>query len=108
LQIASYDQAGAGQGEAFLGFQDVTTDSAGNANINFPYTPVAGKPFLAATATNQTTGDTSEFSRRNQSPINSIPGRTTTTTTNPDSITINSGNSVYNVLATPYPSELAV
>ncbi|NJK76491.1 MAG: right-handed parallel beta-helix repeat-containing protein, partial [Microcoleus sp. SU_5_6] len=74
----SYDPAGAGQGETFLGFQDVTTDSAGNANINFAYTPVAGKPFIAATATNKTTGDTSEFSRRNRSPINSIPGRTTT------------------------------
>jgi parallel beta-helix repeat protein len=103
---SSYDQAGAGQGEAFLGFQDVTTDSAGNANINFAYTPVPGKPVLAATATNETTGDTSEFSRRNQSPINSIPGRTTTTTTNPDNITINSGDLVYNVLATPYPSPI--
>jgi hypothetical protein len=105
---SSYDPAGAGQGETFIGFQDVMTDSAGNANINFAYTPVAGKPFLAATATNQTTGDTSEFSRRNQSPINSIPGRTTTTTTNPNSITINSGDFVYNVLATPYPSAIDV
>src|SRR4028119_1601343 len=105
---SSYDPAGAGQGETFLGFQDVTTDSAGNANINFAYTPVAGKPLLAATATNTTTGDTSEFSRRNQSPINSIPGRTTTTTTNPNNITLNSGNSVYNVLATPYPSAINV
>jgi hypothetical protein len=42
---SSYDQAGAGQGEAFLGFQDVTTDSAGNANINFAYTPVPGNRF---------------------------------------------------------------
>ncbi|MEG4209656.1 DUF4347 domain-containing protein, partial [Microcoleus sp. S13_B4] len=105
---SSYDPAGTGQGETFLGFQDVTTDSAGNANINFPYTPVAGKPVLAATATNKTTGDTSEFSRRNQSPINSIPGRTTTTTTNPNNITINSGDVVYNVLATPYPSAIDV
>ncbi|MEG5139086.1 MULTISPECIES: DUF4347 domain-containing protein [unclassified Microcoleus] len=104
----SYDPAGAGQGQTFLGFQDVTTDSAGNANINFAYTPVAGKPVLAATATNKTTGDTSEFSRRNQSPINSIPGRTTTTTTNPNNITINSGDVVYNVLATPYPSAIDV
>ena len=105
---SSYDPAGAGQGQTFLGFQDVTTDSAGNANINFAYTPVAGKPVLAATATNKTTGDTSEFSRRNQSPINSIPGRTTTTTTNPNNITLNSGDVVYNVLATPYPSAIDV
>ncbi|MEZ2320602.1 MAG: DUF4347 domain-containing protein, partial [Microcoleus sp.] len=107
----SYDPAGAGQGETFLGFQDVTTDSAGNANINFAYTPVAGKPLIAATATNKTTGDTSEFSRRNQSPINSIPGRTTTTTTNPNKITINSGQGgqgEFNVLATPYPSAIDV
>ncbi|MEG4452993.1 DUF4347 domain-containing protein [Microcoleus sp. N9_A3] len=104
----SYDPAGAGQGQTFLGFQDVTTDSAGNGNINFAYTPVAGKQVLAATATNKTTGDTSEFSRRNQSPINSIPGRTTTTTTNPNNITINSGDFVYNVLATPYPSAIDV
>ncbi|MEG3909041.1 DUF4347 domain-containing protein, partial [Microcoleus sp. w2-18aC6] len=104
----SYDPAGAGQGQTFLGFQDVTTDSAGNGNINFAYTPVAGKQVLAATATNKTTGDTSEFSRRNQSPINSIPGRTTTTTTNPNNITLNSGDFVYNVLATPYPSAIDV
>ncbi len=74
----SYNSAGAGQGETFLGFQDVTTDSAGNANINFPYTPVTGKPFLAATATNKITGDTSEFSLRNRSPVNTVPGRITT------------------------------
>ncbi|WP_445311647.1 DUF4347 domain-containing protein, partial [Microcoleus vaginatus] len=104
----SYDPAGAGQGETFIGFQDVTTDSAGNANINFAYTPVAGKPVLAATATNTTTGDTSEFSLRNQAPVNTVPGRTTTTTTNPNNITINSGDLVYNVLATPYPSEINV
>ena len=104
----SYDPAGAGQGETFIGFKDVVTDSAGNANINFAYTPVAGKPVLAATATNKTTGDTSEFSRRNQSPINSIPGRTTTSTTSLNNITLNSGNSVYNVLATPYPSPINV
>ena len=104
----SYDPAGAGQGQTFIGFKDVVTDSAGNANINFAYTPVAGKPVLAATATNKTTGGTSEFSRRNQSPINSIPGRTTSTTTNPNNITLNSGNFVYNVLATPYPSPINV
>ncbi|MEG4317899.1 MULTISPECIES: DUF4347 domain-containing protein, partial [unclassified Microcoleus] len=105
----SYDPAGVGQGETFLGFQDVTTDGAGNANINFPYTPVAGKPFLAATATNKTTGDTSEFSFRNQPPVNTIPGRTTTTTTNPNNITINGGEFLaYNVLATPYPSAINV
>src|SRR4028118_1071894 len=94
---SSYDQAGAGQGETFIGFQDVTTDSAGNANINFAYTPVADQPLLAATATNTTTGDTSEFSLRNQAPVNTLPGRTTTTTTNPNNITINSGDFVYNV-----------
>jgi hypothetical protein len=105
---SSYDPAGAGQGETFLGFQDVTTDSAGNANINFAYTPVAGKPVLAATATNTTTGDTSEFSLRNQAPVNTVPGRTTTTTTNPNNITLNSEGFVYNVLATPYPSEINV
>ncbi|MEG4104771.1 DUF4347 domain-containing protein, partial [Microcoleus sp. S13_C5] len=105
----SYDPAGAGQGETFLGFQDVTTDSAGNANINFAYTPVAGKPVLAATATNKTTGDTSEFSLRNQPPINTVPGRTTTTTTNPNNITLSGGEFIaYNVLATPYPSAIDV
>ena len=105
---SSYDPAGAGQGQTFIGFKDVVTDSAGNANFNFAYTPVAGKPVLAATATNKTTGGTSEFSRRNQSPINSIPGRTTSTTTNPNNITLNSGNFLYNVLATPYPSPINV
>lgn len=78
---STYNALGAGEGKTFLGFQDVTTDSAGNGAISFTYTPVAGQILLSATATNKTTGDTSEFSRHNQAPVNTVP---LTDTTNED------------------------
>ncbi|MBL1179034.1 DUF4347 domain-containing protein [Pantanalinema sp. GBBB05] len=56
------------EGEVYLGFQNVTTDASGNAVITYSYTAVAGKPYITATATNLTTGDTSEFSLVNQAP----------------------------------------
>ncbi len=60
------DPSGHGQGEYFLGALDfgnaIVTDGSGNANFNFSFTPVPGKPYITATATNNVTGDTSEFS----------------------------------------------
>lgn len=60
------DPSGHGQGEAVLGALDfanaVVTDASGNASFTFNYTPLTGKPYITATATNNATGDTSEFS----------------------------------------------
>jgi CSLREA domain-containing protein len=50
-----------GEGSTFVGSQTVTTNPSGNATITFSYPPVIGKQFLTATATNNATGDTSEF-----------------------------------------------
>ena len=56
----SADPTGNGEGQTYLGFQDVTTDGTGNANIQFT-TPTAVTGFITATAIDAT-GDTSEFS----------------------------------------------
>ena len=57
------DPSGNGEGEAFLGFTDVTTDSSGDATfmVTFPTTVPAGQ-FITATATD-TANNTSEFSQ---------------------------------------------
>jgi hypothetical protein len=57
------DPSGYGQGETLLGGVPVTTDSSGNTTVSFslPGGLPAGA-WIAATATDQTTGDTSEFS----------------------------------------------
>lgn len=70
---AACDPSGYGEGEQFLGAQEVTTDSSGSAAFSFLYSPVSDKPYLTATATNAATGDTSEFSP-------CLPYVTTTTT----------------------------
>ncbi|NJK60358.1 MAG: calcium-binding protein [Oscillatoriales cyanobacterium SM2_1_8] len=57
------DPTGHGEGQTFLVAQNVTTDASGNATFAVPFTPVASQPFVAATATNVVTGDTSEFSQ---------------------------------------------
>lgn len=53
----SADASGNGEGEVFLGATSVAAPGA----FNFNYTPVAGKPFITATATDNA-GNTSEFS----------------------------------------------
>jgi hypothetical protein len=53
----------AGEGEVFLGGRLVLTGEDGTSpDFRLRFAPVAGKPFLTATATNLATGDTSEFS----------------------------------------------
>ncbi len=69
----AYNALGAGEGEVLLGFADVTTDSSGIAPLSFTYTPISGKPYLTATATDLAALNTSEFSRRNQAPVNTLP-----------------------------------
>jgi hypothetical protein len=57
------DPLGNGEGQSFLGFADVTTDGSGNATLAPSVLAIpAGQPIITATATNNATGDTSEFS----------------------------------------------
>jgi trimeric autotransporter adhesin len=53
------DPSGFGEGQTFIGFQDVTTDGTGIAS--FTFTSPAGSNF-SSTATNILAGQTSEFS----------------------------------------------
>ncbi|HEV2950414.1 MAG TPA: PxKF domain-containing protein, partial [Gemmataceae bacterium] len=61
----SPDPSGYGEGQTYLGFATVTTDGSGHAT--FKATGLAALPtgqrYLSATATNVSTGDTSEFSQ---------------------------------------------
>lgn len=72
---AAYDASGHGEGERFLGFQDVTTDGGGNAAVSFDFGTLDSRQnVITSTATDVTTGDTSEFSSRNVAPENTVPG----------------------------------
>src|SRR5215210_3425798 len=55
------DPSGFGEGQKFLGPKSVTTDASGNASFTFKKKVPKGQ-FVTATATNDLTGDTSEFS----------------------------------------------
>ncbi|HVS64072.1 MAG TPA: right-handed parallel beta-helix repeat-containing protein [Thermoanaerobaculia bacterium] len=52
------DPTGFGEGQSILGFATLTTDGAGNGSVLFPF----GAAIVSATATRDSTGDTSEFS----------------------------------------------
>lgn len=57
------DTTNFGEGELFIATQNVTTDGAGNVAFAVPSAvSFVGKTFIAGTATNLTTGNTSEFS----------------------------------------------
>ena len=57
------DPTGSGEGQTFLGSRTVTTNNSGDATFApFTYRRIVGKTFISATATNNLTGDTSEFS----------------------------------------------
>jgi len=59
-----YPVTGYGEGRRFLGQKGVLTNSSGNATFTFITTKrVPRVQVVTATATNQRTGDTSEFSR---------------------------------------------
>ena len=63
-----------GEGERFLGTVDVTTDASGNWNFSPTFTVVvAVGDFVTATATNLTTGDTSEFAASVAATTNTPP-----------------------------------
>jgi CSLREA domain-containing protein len=55
--------SGTDEGKTFIGQKSVSTDSSGNASFTFsPASKVATGKAITATATRQSTGDTSEFS----------------------------------------------
>src|SRR5205807_1357567 len=56
------DPSGFGQGQTFLGTASVTTDTGGKASFTVTVSPASPTAIVTATATNTTTGDTSEFS----------------------------------------------
>jgi dockerin type I repeat protein len=56
------DPSGFGEGRSFLGAAIVTTDSSGNAPFQVSVAPAPGGSFITATATQLSTGNTSEFS----------------------------------------------
>jgi hypothetical protein len=61
--IEFYASSRSGEGEVLLGSVVVVTGADGNSGLfHFRYRPVVGKPFITATATSLSTGDTSEFS----------------------------------------------
>jgi hypothetical protein len=77
------DPSGYGQGETLLGSQLVTTDPTGNAMINLLLPGgLPSSAWITATATNQTTGDTSEFSNALQAQPVSLQFATASITVN--------------------------
>jgi hypothetical protein len=55
------DPSGYGEGKTHLGFTNVTTDASGNTSFRAVFPPIAGEPYLTATASDLST-NTSEFS----------------------------------------------
>ena len=55
------DPSGNGEGQYFLGFDELTTDGAGDATLTRMISAFEGRQFIAATATDSV-GNTSEFS----------------------------------------------
>jgi hypothetical protein len=80
---AALDPTGYGEGETYLGFADVTTDAAGDANFSITLaSTVPVGHFITATATNAA-GSTSEFSlgivvvSGNEAPVAAVAGPAT-------------------------------
>ena len=67
------DASGNGEGRTLIGSANVTTDASGNAVVNQTFgVPLAEGTWVTATATNTTTGNTSEFSACGQVPIPTV------------------------------------
>jgi PKD repeat protein len=68
---ATANASGFGEGQYFLGSVPVTTDASGQAGFSLAFTtPLpAGQTTVSATATNLTSGDTSQFSRDFSVPV---------------------------------------
>src|SRR5262249_45141251 len=57
------DTSGYGEGQVYVGNATVTTDSSGNAIFGFAISGIFTNRYFAATATDVSTGDTSEFNQ---------------------------------------------
>jgi len=76
------DGTGYGEGQRYLGFVSVTTDVSGNATFNTTISATVLKgEWISATATDNTTNDTSEFSQSMQVITNHAPTGTDKTIT---------------------------
>lgn len=100
---ASGDASGYGQGERYLGFTNVTADGVGVASFNSTLaTFVAFGEVVSATATDLTSGDTSEFSAfqsaTNNAPILDDSGTMTLTAIDEDQ-TVSAGQTIASVIA---------
>lgn len=77
---ATCSPSGHGQGQSYLGSTIITTSSAisptnyGSATFSVAFPLVSGRQIVAATATNTTTGDTSEFSNCQPGDVNLLVG----------------------------------
>jgi titin len=61
---AGMDPSGDGQGQTYLGFANVTTNASGNGSFTATFNTVVPRGyFVSATATDLSTGDTSQFSK---------------------------------------------
>lgn len=61
--IQFFSNPSGNEGQKFIGQKSVTSDASGNATFTFsPASKVAVGRAITATATNENTGDTSEFS----------------------------------------------
>ena len=79
----SAEASGHGEGQRYLGHVDVTTDGSGNASFNTTLTGVAtnSSEWVSATATDQASGNTSEFALSVQVAVNHAPAGTSKTAT---------------------------
>jgi len=84
---ATCDPAGSGEGEAFLGFTTLTAPG----NFSFNFTPITGKAFITATATDAN-GNTSEFAA-----CSGATNTTPTITTNLPFTARGDGGSIFNI-----------
>ena len=84
-----------GEGKTYLGQSDVTTDAGGDASFTTTVPAVPAELGVSATATNDTTGDTSEFSPADQCTIRGTSDLdiiTASQSPGPDVICGNGGN----------------
>lgn len=65
------DASGNGEGQRYLGTQNVTTDAAGNKTFSYTAPSSISGKFISLTATDPN-GNTSEFSKTVQAPVNTL------------------------------------
>ena len=68
FRSTNVDPSGHGEGEVYLGATSVATDALGRANYVFTASGAFPNRYFSVTATDEVTGDTSEFSQAVQAP----------------------------------------